>query len=96
MEGESILLYGPTGTGQPVVISKSRGNEIRQLLVVSQAASVHEAVVTDAAKEVRARLARLRNEIEIAQEDEKVPQQRAAGTVDKRPRPKVGTKSPIQ
>lgn len=53
-----------------------------------QAASVHEAVVTEA------RLARLRNE--IAQEDEKVPQQRAAGTVDKRPRPKVGTKSPMQ
>lgn len=59
-----------------------------------QAASVHEAVVTEAAQEVRARLARLRNE--IAQEDEKVPQQRAAGTVDKRPRPKVGTKSPMQ
>ncbi|CAE7523737.1 unnamed protein product [Symbiodinium sp. CCMP2592] len=59
-----------------------------------QAASAHEAVVADAAKDVRARLARLRNE--IAQEDVKVPQQRAAGTADKRPRPKVGTKSPIQ
>ena len=35
---------------QPVVVSKGRGKEIR--LVALQAASVHEAVVTEAAQEV--------------------------------------------